>query len=122
MTAIGLITALLLLVTGHKPTKYGYCICFEIGERWGGLSLGFVIITDKSADNDTKNHEHGHAMQNIIYGVLMPFLVGVPSVMRYWYREYLVNVKGLRYNSLPPYDSAWYEGQATRWGNELINK
>lgn len=87
MTLIGLIVALILLITGHNPKKYGYCLHFEIGEDWGGLELGIVLLTDKTPTSHTKNHEHGHAFQNCYFGPLMPLIVSLPSAYRYWLRE-----------------------------------
>ena len=49
-------------------------------------------------------------------GIIYPFLIGIPSAIRYWYRE----LKYYRKNKQPstPYDSIWFEGQATRWGHK----
>lgn len=87
MTLIGLIVALVLLITGHKPKKYGYCLHFEVGDCWGGLNLGIVFLTDKTPSTHTKNHEHGHGLQNCYFGPLTPFIVVIPSAYRYWLRE-----------------------------------
>ncbi len=118
MTLIGLLVALALICLGYKPNTYGGCLHFVVGEKWGGLSLGIVIITDEMVITRTLNHEFGHSLQNCCYGFLMPFIVCIPSAIRYWYRK-------LRYqkrNILPPtcYDDAWFEGQATRWGTKMI--
>lgn len=88
MTLIGLLVALVLVITGHKPKKYGYCLHFEVGEHWGGLELGVVFLTDKTPSTHTKNHEHGHGLQNCFFGPLMPFIVSIPSAYRYWLREF----------------------------------
>ena len=120
MTLIGAIVALCLLAVGKHPERYGDCWCFTVGKGWGGVSLGMVMIVAQGASTHTKNHEHGHAIQNALYGVFTPFIVAIPSATRYWYR------KGKDPDSLPPYDSAWFEGQATAWGTkyyeELLNK
>ena len=57
-------------------------------------------------------------IQNAILGPFMPFVVGIPSAIRYWYRELKYNRKG----KVPPtsYDSIWFEGQATRIGVNYI--
>lgn len=86
MTAIGGIVALALIITGHKPKKYGHCIHFEFGNNWGGLELGMFFLTDKTPTTSTKNHEHGHGFQNAVMGPLFPFLVSIPSATRYWLR------------------------------------
>ena len=107
MTLIGVVAALLMLLLFRKPELCGYCIRFKIGNGWGGVSLGLTIITDNQSESEITYHEHGHAIQNCIYGFFMPFLVCIPSAIRYWHREYLVRVKGERYSALPPYDDAY---------------
>lgn len=88
MTTIGAIVALVLLIIGYRPKKWNYCYYFEVGENWGGIELGMFFITDKSSSIRTKNHEHGHGIQNCYLGVLMPFVVCIPSATRYWLREF----------------------------------
>lgn len=88
MTTIGAIVALVLLILGYRPKKWNYCYYFEVGENWGGIELGMFFITDKSSSIRTKNHEHGHGIQNCYLGVLMPFVVCIPSAARYWLREF----------------------------------
>ena len=117
MTLAGCATAVALLVIGHRPKKWGYCWHFELGGSWGGLSLGPVFLTSKNPSNHTKNHEHGHSLQNCRYGPYM-VIISLISICRYWYREFKYNRNGLT----PPtkYDSAWYEGEASKLGTEFI--
>lgn len=119
MTAIGLCAAVGLLVTGHKPHRVGPNILFYAGRAWGGVSLGPVIIVCNHAGRHTILHECGHGIQNCLWGVLMPFVIAIPSAIRYWYRRYLTEKKGVKPWLLPEYDSVWFEGQATRWGDEV---
>ena len=121
-TLIGCITAIFLIIKGYHPTKHGYCFCFEIGENWGGINLGLFFIVDKRSkgSRSIKNHEHGHAVQNCYLGPFMIFAVALPSLIRSRYRAYLIEKKGIPPSSLPPYDSIWFEGSATRLGNEII--
>ena len=121
MTLIGCVAAAFLLSLGYKPYKYGYCYCFEVGNGWGGLNLGVIIIVSKTALERTKSHEHGHAHQNCLFGFFMPFIVGIPSVIRYWYREWLVGSGRKKYSELPDYDAVWYEGQASEIGHQFMN-
>lgn len=118
MTSIGLIIACVLICTGHKPKRWGGCIYFNVGkEYWGGVSLGLVFLADPEDDEHTKNHEFGHSIQNAKYGLLMPFIVAIPSFLRACYhtiRDYC----GLQNK---PYDSIWFEGEATELGNKYIN-
>ena len=114
-TAVGACLAAGLIATGHKPKKWGLCCAFELGEGWGGFSVGPFFVTQKNAPARLKNHEHGHALQNCIYGPLMPFVINGPSTCRYWYRRAVKNRK-----ALPPYDSVWFENDATKRGNEYV--
>jgi hypothetical protein len=118
MTLVGCVVSFVLLSLGYKPKKYGYCWYFEIGNNWGGLELGVCFLTDTTPTVDTKNHEHGHAFQNCFFGPLMPFVVSIPSAIRYWYREFKYCKKG----KTPPtdYDSIWFEGDASRRGTKFI--
>ena len=120
MTLIGGAAAFVLTILGYKPNgKYGYCWVFEVGDHLGGASIGPVIITGKTPSANIMKHEHGHAIQNCLFGPLMPFIVCIPSVARYWYRE----LRYLRKGEIPhtKYDDVWFEGQATRIGTEFIN-
>lgn len=120
MTFIGLIVALALMIIGKKPEKYGYCLHFKVGNNWGGASLGIIFITDTTPCEHTKMHEHGHSLQNCYFGFLMPFVVCIPSAIRYWYRE----LKYYRKGKTPQtkYDDFWIEGNATKRGEEFIKK
>lgn len=120
MTLVGLFVALFMLITGHKPSRFGWCIAFEIVGIDYGISFGIVMIVPKGeteADYKLKCHEHGHALQNIYLGVFFPFLVAIPSVIRYQIREC-----GWRNNHAPKtaYDDIWFEGSATQSGLEFM--
>ena len=84
MTLVGAVVALALLVTGHKPKTLGPTVYFEVGENWGGLELGAFFICSKNSSLETKLHECGHGIQNMIWGPLMPFAIVIPSACRYW--------------------------------------
>lgn len=118
MTLVGLICSLALLITGHKPKTFHYYIYFEVGSGWGGFNAGCFFFCSKNSGKSLMQHECGHGLQNIVLGVFMPFLVGIPSSLRYWYRELLVRSGKKKYSELPPYDSAWYEGLATKLGQK----
>jgi hypothetical protein len=49
---------------------------------------------------------------------LFPFIVAIPSAIRYHYQNYRSS-KGL---SNKEYDAIWFEGMATKWGTKAINK
>lgn len=120
MNVIGGVVAVCLLAIGKRPERYGDCWCFTVGNGWGGVSFGLVMVVAENASNHTKNHEHGHAVQNAFFGFFMPFIVGIPSAARYWY--FTITQKRGKADKIPPYDSAWFEGQATRWGTEYIDR
>ena len=120
MTTIGGIVALILLICGKKPKRHGGSIFFVVGKDWGGVDLGRVFVCSKDSEDcdELKNHEFGHSFQNAWWGPLFPFVVAIPSAIRYWYRELKYYKKG----KYPPtdYDSIWFEGQATALGNKYI--
>ena len=118
MTLIGALSALLLLISGHKPKIFGCCVLFELPKISFGLSLGIFIIAPEG-DIPVKEHEHGHSIQNIYFGPFMPFCVGIPSVVRYWYRKIKAKTKK---PCKTTYDHVWYEGSATESGSAFINK
>jgi len=118
MTLVGALIFLALLCAGRKPKRFHYLFYIEIGESWGGFNVGPFFIVSKDPGLHIKQHESGHAIQNITYGPLTPFIVSIPSMCRYWYREFLVKTGRKKYNELPPYDSAWFEGEATRLGEQ----
>lgn len=89
MTLVGCFVAVAMMVTGHKPHRLHYLIYSEVGENWGGFECGCFFVTNKSPTFHIRQHESGHGLQNIMLGVLMPFLVSIPSCIRYWYREIL---------------------------------
>lgn len=112
MTLIGAVVTLVLMMCGKKPKKWGYGYYTEVGKGWGGLNLGMFILVNEKATGHTKNHEYGHAIQNCYFGFLMPFIVTIPSAIRYWYR--------MGRKCTTKYDDIWFEGQATKLGNEFM--
>ena len=119
MTLIGIIVGFILIIAGKKFEKWGACWHFKVGKDWGGVNLGLVFLTDETTNRHIKNHEHGHAIQNCYFGLFMPFIVCIPSVVRYWYMTYR------DYIGKPcetDYDDIWFEGQATRLGDIYADK
>ena len=118
MTWIGLLIAVILspvfIIKKSKPKVFGHSIYFEIGKGGDGVNFGAVFFVNKGASERTKCHEHGHGLQNICWGVLFPFVIAIPSACRYWRRK-LIRRKTPN-AILEPYDSVWFEGQATEWG------
>ncbi len=118
VTLAGALTAAVLLLTGRRPERWGYAWHFTVGRDWGGASIGPVFLTEANATDRLKNHEFGHSIQNCYFGPLMPLLVSIPSSLRYRLRL-LQERRGRR--DLPPYDSVWFEGQATRLGTAFMD-
>ncbi len=117
MTLIGAIAALALIITKHKPKIFHGLVYFEVGYNWGGVNLGAFFIVSNGQPLQTKQHEAGHGLQNIMLGIFMP-IIGIMSATRYWYREWKINHgKG---SELRPYDAAWYEGWATKLGKKYF--
>ena len=117
MTLIGLIATAILLCFGYRLKRNIYGWSIEVGGEFGGVSFGPVCVVSTNPDRDLLNHEFGHSIQNCWFGPLFPFVVAIPSFVRYWYREYLVLVKKKKYSQLPDYDAVWFEGGATKLGD-----
>ena len=120
MNLIGHITALVLMLMKCKPQKWGGCKYFVIGKNWGGISLGSIVIVADNPSEYILNHEFGHSIQNCYFGFLFPFVVGIPSMIRYWYRNAIVNFGFKTYTDLVDYYSIWFEKQASELGAKSI--
>lgn len=119
MTLAGLLVAGVLLLFGIKPKKHAWVYYFEVGENWGGFNLGIITITSKTPSVKTLNHEFGHAIQNCMWGPFMPFVISIPSAVRYWYRMFKYYMKGV--DPTVGYYDIWFEGEATRIGTEVAD-
>ena len=122
LTLVGAVCALALLITGHRPKIFHGFVYFEVGSGWGGFEAGPFFFVNKNPARRTMQHEAGHGIQNIIFGPLMPFVVSIPSAVRYWYRLYLVRSGKKKSYELPPYDSMWFEGWATSLGEKYFSE
>lgn len=121
MTLVGVVCALALLVTGHKPKRFHCLVYFEVGENWGGFNVGCFFVCAKNSPLYLRQHESGHGVQNLMFGILMPFVVSIPSFIRYWYREWLVRSGRKTYDELPDYSSVWFEHQADVLGKKYFS-
>lgn len=122
MSLWGFIVALVLLISGYRPKRFHFFLQFEVGEYWGGFECGPIFVTDKTSTERIKRHEAGHGIQNIILGPLMPFLISIPSAVRYWYRRISLKTGKKKPFELPPYDSIWFEKWATDLGERYFSK
>lgn len=117
MVILGLITSLVLLLFKYKPVKFHGIWYFCVGEWWGGIDLGITFVRDKKSNDSMNYHELGHTYQNALLGPFFPFVVGLPSAIRWWYRELKYNRKN---KSCPtPYDGIWFEASATDIGQVM---
>ena len=118
MNIAGGFVALILLCFRKKPKWYGWNLCFELPVNFG-LSLGIFFIAPIGGSTHTKNHEHGHSIQNVYFGPLAVGAVNVPSAVRFWVRE-TQSRRGNKPGTL--YDEIWFERQATLSGTALIDE
>lgn len=120
MNIIGAFCFLFSLTKAYKIRIWNGLICAETHGDWGGFSMGVFVVTCEYPGDSLLRHEAGHSIQNIMFGPLMPFVVAIPSAIRYWYREYLVR-SGKKFSvELPDYDAIWFEGMATKLGEKYF--
>lgn len=118
MSLFGGICALVMLAAKRKPKRFHGYIYFETGSGWGGFEGGPFFFVNSEPRIDLIRHEAGHGVQNLMFGPLMPFVISIPSAVRYWIRR-IKTSKGLGY-TLPPYDAIWFEKSATDLGNRFF--
>lgn len=125
-TLLGLLVALVMLITGHKPFMFGPTIVFSFkGNGNFGFNLGFFVFTSKDGKDSYSllAHEYGHSLQALILGPLWLFVIALPSVIRFYYRRLYRKIKGnIAFRSLPSYDAVWFEGTATKYGEKYSLK
>ena len=110
---IGDIVYLILCLLGYQQKMfYDICPYFEVGKGWGGLSLGWFFICCEGSSESLKCHEVGHTIQNANIEGWKMLVLSLGSVARYWYREI--------FGAITPYDSWWFEGQATELGTKYV--
>ena len=133
----GSAVALVMLISGHKPRRFGYSVCFIT--KWMsacGFSIGpfFFIAQDCEQSHQMYEHEHGHGLQTLWWGPLMIFVISLPSAIRFSYREKARKrmCKKLLENKITPeeyntwlrerpgYDDIWFEAQATKLGKKYF--
>lgn len=119
LNIFGIFVALFMLITLHKPHAFGSSIYFVCKKAEGfGFEAGVFFVVGADCDGDPiMMHECGHGIQNMIFGILTPFIISIPSLIRYWYREIKYYRKGLEPKT--DYDAVWFEGTATKWGEKI---
>ena len=106
MNILGVIVAICLLISGKRPIKYGWNYCFGLNVNFG-MEMGIFFIAPVHASAYLKNHEHGHAIQNIYFGPFSVGMVSIPSALRFWIRELKTKI-GIKLKT--NYDDIWFEG------------
>ena len=115
LSAVGLVVYGCLRLIGKKPKDYyGICPYFVIGKWWGGVSFGWFFITDKVESEKAMKHEVGHIVQNTLVGGIPMMFYSLGSFARYCKREI--------FGAKTPYDSWWFEAQATQLGTAFVEK
>ena len=103
------------LVIAHlkkwKITKYYNAIRIVYPSSFGGMNMGMFFFQGVNCESVCP-HEYGHSFQNTQWGFLFPFVIGIPSAIRYWIRRN----QQKQGKHLKPYDAIWFEGQATKIG------
>ena len=117
MTLIGYGARIVLHRKGVKGERYGFATVYRVGKGWGGVNLGTTAIVSKDAPTSTIAHELGHGIQNARYGIFTPFIVHIPSAIRYHHYRHLLK-KGITPKTA--YDDIWFEAQATKLGVEYF--
>ena len=119
MTLAGAVVVGIAALFGKRVRRFGPCFYAEIGVNWGGVELGMFFVKDAAPSDRIRLHEAGHSVQNIRFGFLMPFIVSIPSALRYWYRRFAA----FRWvKNLPPYIAIWFERQADELGARYFSR
>ncbi len=120
MTWIGLIGMFVCVCCGGKIKRNGYGFIVVIGHNWGGVNFGLVSFINKynriGYFEDTRRHEFGHSLQNIVFGPLHIFIVALPSAIRCWIYRHVAKVR-----ERVDYYDIWFERTATEYGTAAID-
>ena len=124
-TLIGLVA---FLIFSFKIKKIRYIantfviqVDVGVGGEWGFEGGMFIFSNTPDIFDPTEflYHEFGHTWPQLLpFGPLHPFVVCLPSMIRFWVR----NWKAAHGKELPDYDSVWFEGTATRWGTKWFRQ
>lgn len=87
MNIIGGIICLIALCCKCPVQKYRNAIEILVPWNFGGLEMGMFFIRGKDCPS-VAPHEYGHSIQMLWWGPLFPFVIALPSALRYWIREF----------------------------------
>ena len=85
----------------------------RLGQNWGGCDLGLVYLRDTTSSESVSEHELGHSFQ-VWLGIFFPFVVAIPSAIRWWIRRLQPNKQH------KPYDGVWFEDAASQCGKWFV--
>ena len=113
MNIIGSFIFLYALIAKWEIKKYRNAIALYCPKRFGAINFGMFLVIGKGNEKSLP-HEYGHGIQNLIWGPLMPFVISIPSAIRFWYRKIKYTNKGKKCPT--SYYSIWFEAQANEFG------
>ena len=118
VTLMGLLSSFILMLFGKKPHKFYWTYYQEVGDWWGGFSLGLNFFKDKkSGYHYIGDHEQGHSISQTCWmGIFALFIVMIPSAIRYWYQEF----RSRKGKPNKDYDAIWFESAATDCGEYIV--
>ena len=83
-------------------------------KNWGGCDLGLVYLRDTTSLESVSEHELGHSFQ-VWLGIFFPFVVAIPSAIRWWIRRLQPN------KAHKPYNAFWAEDAASQCGKWYVD-
>lgn len=110
-------------ILGWETSKYYKNIIISPKNKtiYSGLSLGIFLFMDKNATESLKQHEYGHSIQNLIFGEFFLLFIGIPSLIRSCYYNFIINKLKLYTKEKYNYYSIWFERDASVLGERVID-
>lgn len=109
----GILAFVNLFTKNMQFKKYHGVLEIRLGQNWGGCDLGLVYLRDTTSSESVSEHELGHSFQ-VWLGIFFPFVVAIPSAIRWWIRRLQPNKQH------KPYDSFWAEDAASQCGKWFV--
>jgi hypothetical protein len=82
----------------------------DSGSRWGFTLGPFINSKNLTTEHEMFRHEYGHTLQSKRWGVLYPFVVGIPSAL------------SSNFSSEEKHRNRWYEKDANRYGERYYRR
>lgn len=113
LNIIGAMVYFVLKYLFKRPVnRFRNMFCVIVPSNFGGMNLGMFTVLGNQMGY-LVSHEYGHSIQNLIFGWFTPFVVSIPSAVRYWYRNIQTAIGE---SPQTMYDDVWFEAQATKLG------